>query len=58
MPEADVTLQPNLENMDLARSHVMILTSPAPLSCFLLETGLGVRLILPSHRPDLGVASP
>jgi hypothetical protein len=30
--DTDVTLLPNYDNMDLARSHVMILTSPPPLS--------------------------
>jgi hypothetical protein len=32
MTDTDVTLLTNYDNMDLARSHVMILTSPAPLS--------------------------
>jgi hypothetical protein len=36
MTDADVTLLPNYNNMDLARSHVMILISPPPLSCFQL----------------------
>jgi hypothetical protein len=39
MTDTDVTLLPNYNNMEvssLARSHVMILTSRAPLSCFRL----------------------
>jgi hypothetical protein len=58
MTDTDVTLLTNFDNMDLARSQVTILTSPPPLSCFRIETGLGVRFNLPSHLPDSGVASP
>ena len=48
MTDTDVTLVSNYDNMDLARSRVMILTSPEPLSGFRLEKGLGVRLNLAS----------
>ena len=36
MTDTDVTLLPNYNNIDLARSHVMILTSPPSLPLFKL----------------------
>jgi hypothetical protein len=39
MTDTDVALLPNYNKMDLARSHVLILTSTPPLPCFRLWQG-------------------
>jgi hypothetical protein len=43
MTDTDFTFLPNYNNMDLARSYVMILTSPPSLPRSRLWAGLGVR---------------
>jgi hypothetical protein len=43
MTDTDVTLLPNYDNMDLARSHVMILTSAPVLFLTLDRVGRAIE---------------